>query len=236
MATDNFYSSIRLAEKLISRKTHLVGTLRRNRKGIPLKVKEKPLKRGQVYSQQNRSGVLVLKWKTKRDLFMVSTRHDDSLAPNGKPMVVEDYNKLKGFVDLSDQMSAYSPFLRKTSKWYVRLFFHLMTQTALINAWTLYNEVVKKVKFNDFKMDVVEALIADNSPRNVSNNNHKLEQVPGPKAATRRRCLNCYKRLSEEFGRTHASRHSKLVNTRCNKCLGYYCLECFQRFHKKCVP
>ena len=44
--------------------------------------------------------------ESKHDLFMVSTRHDDSLTPNGKPMVVEDYNKLKEFVDLSDQISA----------------------------------------------------------------------------------------------------------------------------------
>jgi len=35
LSTDNFYTSVPLAETLLGRKTHLVGTVRKNRKGLP---------------------------------------------------------------------------------------------------------------------------------------------------------------------------------------------------------
>lgn len=69
---------------------------------------------------------MVLKWRNKRNLYMISTMHNGAVSENGKPKVVETYNKrkcfMKCFVDLSDQMAAYSPFLRKTTKWYIRVF------------------------------------------------------------------------------------------------------------------
>ena len=75
---------------------------------------------------------------------MISMIHDGSINPNGKPQVVKDYNKRMGFADQSDQMSAYIPFVRGTTKWYFRIFFHLMTQTTLVNFWKLYNHLVEK--------------------------------------------------------------------------------------------
>ncbi|VDL83170.1 unnamed protein product, partial [Nippostrongylus brasiliensis] len=116
LCTDNWYTSIPLARTLIKRKTNLVGTLRRNRKGIPSQVKEKKLKRGESCSQQDRNGIMVMKWKDKREIFMLSTSHDNSFNDKGKPTVVEKYNQMKAFVDLSDQMAAYTPFVRKTTK------------------------------------------------------------------------------------------------------------------------
>ncbi|XGW33875.1 hypothetical protein V3C99_017952 [Haemonchus contortus] len=116
VCTDNFYSSFGLAEKLISRRSHLVGTFRRNRKGIPKEIKETKLKRGQLCCKQKRNGVLVLKWRDKRDLYMISTKHDATVGTSQKPEVVDDYNEMKGFVDLSDQMASYTPFVRRTMK------------------------------------------------------------------------------------------------------------------------
>lgn len=124
LCVDNWYSSIGLAKKLLKKKTNLIGTLRRNRKGIPIAIKERKLKRGEIIYQKNRKGILVLKWRDKRDLFMISTTHDASIGQSMKPRVVEDYNKLMGYVDQSDQMAAYTPFVRKTTKWYISLFSH----------------------------------------------------------------------------------------------------------------
>jgi len=38
ICTDNWYTSVDLAEKLITMNTHLVGTLRKNRRGNPTEV------------------------------------------------------------------------------------------------------------------------------------------------------------------------------------------------------
>ena len=43
--TDNYYTSLNLANKLLDRKTHLVGTIRSNRKGNPKEVIQKKLKK-----------------------------------------------------------------------------------------------------------------------------------------------------------------------------------------------
>uniref|UniRef100_A0A7I4XYC1 DDE_Tnp_1_7 domain-containing protein n=1 Tax=Haemonchus contortus TaxID=6289 RepID=A0A7I4XYC1_HAECO len=144
LCTDNWYTRLPLAHRPLKKRTDLVGTLRRNSKGLPSAMKDKKLKRGEIFYQQNQRGVLILKWRDRRIIHMLSTKHDARCQPDRKPAVVADYTMMKGFVDLSDQMAAYTPYLRKTSKWYIRLFYHLFTQTALVNAWFLYCEKVKK--------------------------------------------------------------------------------------------
>jgi hypothetical protein len=38
ICTDNWYTSVELAEKLLENDTYLIGTLRKNRKGNPIEV------------------------------------------------------------------------------------------------------------------------------------------------------------------------------------------------------
>lgn len=55
----------------------------------------------------------MLKWRDKRDILMISTKHDSAVSDvqiRGKtvqkPKVVVDYNIGKSSIDLSDQMSS----------------------------------------------------------------------------------------------------------------------------------
>ncbi|KAL6730335.1 hypothetical protein Aduo_001315 [Ancylostoma duodenale] len=98
-------------------KTNLVGTLWRNRKGLPPTVISRKLKEGQQMAQQKRDGVLVLKWRDRRDVLMLPTMHDDSANVNWKPNLIEEYNKGKPFIDISDQMASYTLYVRKTTEW-----------------------------------------------------------------------------------------------------------------------
>ncbi|KAJ8929755.1 hypothetical protein NQ314_017530 [Rhamnusium bicolor] len=45
--TDNWYTSVELARKLLDKQTHLVGTLMKNRKNLPKEVTNKKLKSGE---------------------------------------------------------------------------------------------------------------------------------------------------------------------------------------------
>ncbi|VDP10112.1 unnamed protein product [Heligmosomoides polygyrus] len=165
---DNWYTGISLAQTLIKRSTNLVGTCRRNRKGLPLDVVRTKLKKGQRIARQNADGIVVSKWKDKRDIIMLSTIHDDGIgSSSSKPHMVEDYNNAKLFVDTSDQMASYSPFVRKTSKWYIRLFFHIVTQTIMVNAWKLCQDNVGKMRFNDFKRKIFVSLLSQDNPQLV---------------------------------------------------------------------
>nr|CAI5842340.1 unnamed protein product [Callosobruchus analis] len=50
--TDNWYTSMELATKLRATNTHLVGTVRKNRKGLLLDVVNAKLKRGEIFGQE----------------------------------------------------------------------------------------------------------------------------------------------------------------------------------------
>ena len=56
--------------------THLMGTLRKNRKGLPVDVKESKLKRGQLIGRKNADGIMVVKWRDVRDVLLLSTCHE----------------------------------------------------------------------------------------------------------------------------------------------------------------
>ena len=164
---------------------------------------------------------------------MISTKNDASTGPNLKPTVVNDYNTMKGFVDQSDQMTTYTPFVRKTCKWWIRIFFHLITQTALVSAWKLYKDMIGNIKINDFKKEIVESLL-ETERVFIPSMRHKLEELKGPKAKTRKRCSNCYSKSSQAHGRLYALSHTRRVNSRCNKCHSYLCIDCFNKSHKIC--
>lgn len=89
----------------------MLATIGKNRRELPNPVQEIKLKREELYCQQNKGGITVLKWKDERDLLMISTTHSEEIGESNKPVVVEDYNKLMGYVDQSDQMVACSPFV-----------------------------------------------------------------------------------------------------------------------------
>ena len=110
--TDNFYSSPALFKELTKKGFGACGTVRRDRRGIPVVVRETKLRRGEVVSSMD-NGVLALKWHDKRDVLMISTFHDTSMtlrsrrsraAEGGvenveKPVVIENYNQHMGGVD-----------------------------------------------------------------------------------------------------------------------------------------
>lgn len=244
--TDNWYTSVSLSKSLIDRKTHLVGTMRANRKGNPQDVVKAKLKKGEVIAKQNEEKTVVLKWKDKRDVMMLSTKHDDTSATcmrKGKeivkPQVVVDYNKGKSYIDLSDQMAAYAPFLRRTTKWYKRLLFHLITATTIVNSLHLFQKINnKKMNINKFKEAVVLGLIEtpdslDPSRSSTSKGSVKqrcvLSEVAGQKRVTRKRCSKCYHTMSISHNAAYGRKNAKKVNTICVTCGVPMCIPCFQK-------
>jgi len=143
----NWYTSVNLAKKLIEKDTHLIGTLRNNRKDTPKEVVFKKLKRGECVAKENKEGVTVLKWKEKRDVLLLSTKHTLQMETVrtkskivSKPTIVIDYNAGKKSIDLSDQVAAYSNPLRKSMKWYRKLGLELLLNTAVVNSFFIYQE------------------------------------------------------------------------------------------------
>lgn len=159
---DNYYSSVELAEDMLRNRTHVVGTLRNNRKGNPTEVIGKKLKKGE-YIWKRRENIVVGKWRDKRDVLVISTCHKFELTPvanrNGnekmKPNIVADYNQFMSGVDRADQMLSYYSTPRKTIRWYLKLFYHLL-DIYIWNACWLYKKVTKKISVTyNFEMKLL---------------------------------------------------------------------------------
>jgi hypothetical protein len=96
---DNYYTSIHLAHQLLEHSTYLVGTLRINRGLNPPDAVKAKLNKNEVIALESDMGVVVLKWKDKRDVLMLSTMHgEDTKAVETrkgvveKPHMIVDYN------------------------------------------------------------------------------------------------------------------------------------------------
>lgn len=250
--TDNYYNSLPLAKDLLSKKTFNCGTLRKNRVGIPLEVLSKKLKKGEIIGYVNSDKVKIVKWKDKRDVLMISTEkgHDTNLRETGKrnrkgeivkkPNIVLDYNEAKKGVDLSDQMSAYYDSLRKTFKWYKKLIFEIITGTAVVNAWVVYNMVNNtKTQLLNFTEDIIKDLLKNDNKASTFGRRSKhtlLRIAPTDRSGPQRgRCQGCY-RFIRDSGKSsrEASKLTPKVQTFCDTCSDqpFFCLDCFNRYHK----
>nr|CAH7715369.1 unnamed protein product [Callosobruchus chinensis]CAH7730930.1 unnamed protein product [Callosobruchus chinensis] len=236
LITDNWYTSVNLAETLQTRSTHLIGTLRKNRKNLPKDVVEAKLKKGEIVAKQNKKNVVVMKWQDKRDVLFLSTKHKDDMievthreGPKRKPAAIIEYNNAKSFVDMSDQRTAYSSSLRKSVKWYRKVAFELITGTSVVNALIIFNKINQtKISVTKFKETVcMQLLQSSNPPLPIQvQQKHELTQNALNK---RGRCTICYKRNSELHGRDYAVKNTKRIIYVCNGCEGnpFICLDCF---------
>lgn len=82
LITDNWYTSLHLYNLLHEKgKTNAFGTVRQNRKDMP--EMEEKLKGGECVSRSNHN-LLALKWRDKKDVWMLSTSHSDDFVETKK--------------------------------------------------------------------------------------------------------------------------------------------------------
>ena len=127
--TDNYYSSPDLFTALRDKGFGACGTVRVDRRGMPLEMRH-PLAKGEVVTASLSDSLVALKWMDKQAVLMLSTIHDTSLvvkqhrsrlARSGtvevqKPKMVDEYNQYMGGVDKSDQLLSYYGFPHHTIK------------------------------------------------------------------------------------------------------------------------
>ncbi|CAG5035482.1 unnamed protein product [Parnassius apollo] len=245
---DNWYTSLDLAEKLIDNETHLIGTLRKNIKYLPKYVMEAQSKPGEFAAKENSKGITVMKWRDKREVCLLSTKHSIGFIKTKnkrgieviKPKIIlMDYNKAKAAVDLSDQMTAYSSPLRKSIKWYKKLALELLLNTAVVNARVLYEATTKKkIPIIEFRRKLSQQMI-DSNPRDGANIpcrpkriKHSLVKADGKAATTRKFCVGCskliHKRMEEKLPKTKPKRLRHFVQFAQTS---HICADCFDKKH-----
>ncbi|CAK1600443.1 unnamed protein product [Parnassius mnemosyne] len=187
-----------------------------------------------------------MKWKDKRDVLVLSTKHSVrfvEIIKRGqvvkKPQIVLEYNKAKGGVDLADQMASYSTPLRKSIRWYKKIALDMLLNIAMINAHVLYQSVTKtKIKVTDFRVAILKSFCAKQQADEPAltrpkRQKHILVKLDGPSRMTRRNCGECYKMNVKNLGRLQARNKTKKVNTFCSVCpeKPILCHDCFFKLH-----
>jgi len=184
---DNYYNSIPLTKYLLENKTSN-------------EVMNANLKKGEAIHAEN-GNIHVIKWRDKRDVFIVSTKHNLDFTSvinkfgksKFKPAMVFDYNNNMSGIDRADQMISYYPSPRKCLRWYIKVFFHAM-DICLWNANYLYNKQKPCISHLDFRRDVVSTLLGISNTKRFSIQTvqtkqtlHLIQKVP-----IRKRCRLCH--------------------------------------------
>ncbi|CAF2332905.1 unnamed protein product [Rotaria sp. Silwood2] len=131
VTTDNYFTSVELAEDLLGMNTTLVGTMRRNKKGIPRELqpdRQRPEELS-IFCFDRQLTLVSYAPKKRHAMILLSSMHHDKVVDNdqkNKPDIILYYNDTKGGVDRMDQMVQTYSCKRKTKRWPMTFFFNVL--------------------------------------------------------------------------------------------------------------
>lgn len=174
ITADNWFSSIQLAEKLKDRQLTYLGTLRKNKKEIPLEFlpNRKRLVESSIYGFTKDITLLSYVPKKNRSVILISTMHhqkaNDPLT--NKPEMIADYNNTKGGVDELDKKCSIYSCSRRTRRWPLAVFYRIIDISA-VNAYILNQSSrnYSKISRADFLKTLARNLIVPHLQRREHN-------------------------------------------------------------------
>ncbi|KAM3603127.1 uncharacterized protein V6R79_016937 [Siganus canaliculatus] len=164
ITTDNFFTSLKLAEKLISRKTSLVGTMNTKRRKLPPSVGEVAKLFSTKLLKHDKVVLSIYQCRPKKNVVILSTRHRSvtiSKEQKRKPETVTYYNHSKVGVDVLNQMLRKYTVKASTQRWPVAVFYNILDM-AIVNSWVLYRSCTnEKISRRDFMQQLALELRAE---------------------------------------------------------------------------
>ena len=243
--TDNFFTSLKLAEALLSKGIALTGTVRSNRVGkCPLESLDKTDRGSMDYRVETNVGVLIVRWNDNNVVTVLSTV--DTVFPQKKvlrwsrktkthmhinqPRAITSYNSCMGGVDRLDQnVGSYRVTIRK-KKWWWPLFRYLL-DVSIQNTWLLYRRSYANTQRSmtqlQFRRELVLSLFRKYG------NQREVERIPRA-ARLCRSVPDCVRLdgLHHYQGGLESTRRCALPS--CKKNTGKQCLKCGVPLHDKC--
>lgn len=153
LTCDNWYSSYPLAKDLLKKKITFVGTLKKNKREIPVELlpcKDRPVPSTIFAFQEDITLVSFCPKKSKAVLLLSTMHNDDAVHQDShKPDIILFYNSTKGGIDTVDQKTGNFTVQRRTRRWPLVVFFQIMNIAAL-NSYIVYkffpdNEVDRRL-------------------------------------------------------------------------------------------
>lgn len=225
IVVDNFFTSLELTKRCIECCFDIFGTVNKCRKDLPKPFFSSSVEKGDLISSsitKDGHSITLFRYsdptkKTKKTVNLISTIHDSSVVERSSrgteglsvPQVIADYNVTMGGVDKLSQVIDPYTVVRKSMKWYKKIFFMLL-DFLVHNAFVVFSKS-HKVSKKQFLQNLINQLLHSSSLNRSSKSvkvkgdtpvrlqcrdAHFLQLFPSQKEnkATFRRCVVCTSR------------------------------------------
>lgn len=252
---DNYFSSVPMFKDFLNKySTYCCGTLRKNRAFLPKNLmvsshQELPERGSTIFSKC--SDLLLTVWRDRKVIHILSSIHGSQMMTctrnmkdkkSGKfsraeipiPISVKEYSKFMGGVDLTDQMTSYYSFARKSQKWTKKIFWFII-EVMKVNSWVLYNSMAEKpVSFYEYtlrllaEMFLTQDRIQPQPNRHLPDHPDRLQKRCMPHIYPKRSyCKVCYEQAKYDENKTRSQ-----TRFGCDSCGQHLCIPfCFVIYH-----
>lgn len=226
ITTDNFFTSVPLANYLLSKNLTSLGTVRKNKPDTPatLNYTSRPI-HSSIFAFTKDLTMVSYIPKKGRMVHVLSSQYDEDKVTEDnekKPIMILDYNQTKGGVDNADKLVREYSCSRRTARWAYRLFFNII-DICTLNAYVIYmgkNPIWKKKSYARrrlFLLQLSDDLARTNMEKRAQYRNHKehtkaalrdcgIAEYSATKAAgepanqnrQRARCFQCSRRCDKK--------------------------------------
>lgn len=245
VTTDNWYTSVKLANELLdpSHKLTIVGTLKKNKPDIPKDFlpNRSRTQFSSLFGFQKTMTMVSYVPKPNKAVVLLSSMHhaahiDPTSTDKQKPEIITYYNSTKGGVDTNDHLCGTYNVGRRTKRWPLAIFFHLINVSG-INALIVHRANTDKSRTHvrrNFLRQLSVALIQNHQKRRLEVRAtpkvikkrlmevHELENRVPPTTAKRGRCNSCPRKCDRK------------VPTKCNKCTRFVCNDHSEIYCQQC--
>ena len=149
--TDNYFTSLDLADRVLQQNTYLRGTVRSNRKGFPQQqLPKNAVKQQGQFKTAQKGELTACVWMDKKPIYTLSTADNpatiETTVPRKSrggevrqipaPSIVHEYNQNMNGVDVADQLRTEYSTYRTAKKWWYYLFWFLF-DVSITNGFIL---------------------------------------------------------------------------------------------------
>ena len=154
ITADNWFSSIELAQELLKHKLTYVGTVKSNKREIPLEFLPSRHKEvgSMIYRFMKDLTLLSFVPKKSKSVIVLSTMHHSEFADrkSNKPEMISFYNSTTSGIDTLDMKCSNYSANRRTRRWPLAIFYYLIS-VSCSNAYVMYLHKGKLTRFEFMK-------------------------------------------------------------------------------------
>jgi len=176
--SDNFFTSVPLAEDMFAQNMTHVGTIRKNKADVPAKMTtaQGREERSSTYGFCDNLTLVSYVPKKGKVVTLLSSMHHDTRVEGDdkKPHIIQHYNACKGGVDVMDKLATTYSCRRRINRWPMTLYFNTVDVSciAALVIWILNHPREKrhKQKFRRlFLASLGQQLVEDHIQQRLQN-------------------------------------------------------------------